>query len=53
MERFGKPEAYKSINSSSTIILNEEEKEENNFNNDISSIFYNCIENLKKFVIDN
>lgn len=48
MERFGKPEAYKSINSSSTIIL-EEEKEENN---DISKVFYDFIETIKKIVID-
>ena len=49
METFRKPDAYKSLNSSS-IMLNQE-VEENVFVNDTSTIFYDIVDNLKKLIV--
>jgi len=48
METFRKPDAYKSINSSSVIL----KEEEDDFIDDISNAFYDCVDNLKKLLID-
>ncbi len=46
METFRKPDAYKSINSSSVIL----KEEEDDFIDDISNAFYDCVYNLKKLL---
>jgi len=46
METFRKPDAYKSINSSSVIL----KEEEDDFIDDISNAFYDCVDNLKKLL---
>lgn len=48
METFRKPDAYKSINSSSVIL----KEEEDDFIDDISNAFYDCVDNLKKLLTD-
>ena len=47
METFRKPDAYKSINSSSVIL---KEEEEDDFIDNISNAFYDCVDNLKKLL---
>ena len=50
METFRKPDAYKSLNSSS-VILDSEMEEENVFLDDSSTVFYSLVENLKKLLV--
>lgn len=50
METFRKPDAYKSLNSSS-VILDSEVDEENIFLDESSTVFYVLVSNLKKLLV--
>ena len=49
METFRKPDAYKSLNSSSVIL--ESEVEENVFSDETSTVFYDLVIGLKKIIV--
>ena len=49
METFRKPDAYKSLNSSSVIL--ESEVEENVFSDETSTVFYDLVTGLKKIIV--
>jgi len=50
METFRKPDAYKSLNSSS-VILESELEEENIFLDETSTVFYDLMIGLKKIIV--